>query len=238
MFKKQGFVDHNLIKIKDKLAEVSGAKNQNEEELQPKNEKDFHNQQIQNSSKANLVQLQTPKIAGGSKTAISPVLKDETRAALEKRKEEFRLLKRDICEKLSEKLSSFPEDIRITERKLEELKNAIEKFASLIDELKTVDEHSWDENTLHTEIGRACRKAENARLEYIRICSRLAALQRESSAAEESTTSKGASPLHELCSMSLKQGLKIGFSIFLPLICALIIASIIIAIAYILALKS
>ena len=236
MFEKRGFVDHNLIKIKDKLA-AQGTKNLSEE-MPVQVEKDSEQKQEQNQTKPTVEKVPLPKTTGSTKTSYSPALKDETKAALAKRKEEFRLLKRDICEKLSEKLSAFPEDIRITERKIEELKNAIEKFATLIDELKAIDEHSWDENTPHSEIGRACRKAENARLEYIRICSRLSALQRESSAAEEDEKQKGASSvLYELCSLSLKQGLKIGLFISIPIICAIIIASIIIAIAYITALK-
>jgi DNA repair ATPase RecN len=235
MFQKQGFVDHSLIKIKDRLSEASTAKSA------PKNEKDALQQQEAGIGAPHLVSATPPPPplpSGGTKTAFASAVRDETVAALSKRKEEFRLLKRDISEKFAEKLSSFPEDIRVTERRIEELKSATEKFATLIDELKGIDEHCWDENTPHSEIGRACRKAENARLEFIRVCARLSALQRESSAAEEMDSGRGGgSIVHELSSMSFKQGLKMGFLLSLPLVAAILAGAVILAIGYIIALK-
>jgi len=237
MFQKRGFVDHNLIKIKDKLAEVgSNKKVDSTTEKSPEEQDKVDRVETINPPVEKQVSLPPTNILERSK--IAPILKDETKSALMKRKEEFRLLKRDICEKITEKLSVFPEDIKITERKTEELKNAIEKFATIIDELKSIDENNWDENTPHSEVGRACRKAENARLEYIRICGRLSALQRESFAAENDQNQASSSFLiDELSSISLKQGLKIGLFIALPLIITIIISALIISIAYIIALK-
>ncbi len=236
MFNKQGFVDHSLIKIKDRLSEASTARSA------PKDEKDALQQQEAGTGAPHLVSATPtptpPPPSGGTRTAFAPAIRDETVAALSKRKEEFRLLKRDISEKFAEKLSSFPEDIRVTERRLEELKSATEKFATLIDELKGIDEHCWDENTPHSEVGRACRKAENARLEFIRVCARLSALQRESTAAEEpGQGGGGTSIVHELSSMSFKQGLKMGFLLSLPLVAAILAGAFILAIGYIIALK-
>ncbi|HOK04129.1 MAG TPA: hypothetical protein P5105_04505 [Victivallales bacterium] len=235
MFQKRGFIDHNLIKIKDKLAEAGGNKkvdipSEKLEENESKS-KHFPIKELQEEDVSTSSALPSEKLK-------NPSLKDEMKIALMRRKEEFRLLKRDICEKMTEKLSEFPEDIKITERRTEELKNAIERFASIIDELKAIDENNWDENTPHSEIGRACRKAENARLEYIRICGRLSTLQRESFAAENEQNSTSSSLLiHELSSISLKQGLKIGLFITLPVIITIIISALIISIAYIIALK-
>ncbi|HPN84576.1 MAG TPA: hypothetical protein PK821_04485 [Victivallales bacterium] len=218
MFQKKGFVDYNLIKIKDRLSEVSSTKPILNNIDTPASDP---------STNTSSESYQDAKLAEASK---------ETLIAIRKRKEDFRLLKRDICEKLSEKLSSFPEDIKITERRVEELKNAIEKFAHLSDELRSIDEHSWNEDTAHADVGRACRKAENARLEYIRICARLAALQRESSAAEMDQEPRN-SLIPELSSMSLKQGLKIGFFFSLPIIITIIASAIMLCLGYIIALK-
>ncbi len=226
MFDKRGFVDSSLIKIKDRLSEASSR--------QPAGDKAL----------ADEGHPQPPTPLSSVKTELSKQVKiEETQvktrelfAVLEKRKSEFRLLKRDICEKLCEKISSFPEDIKISERRLSELKNAIEKFAGILDELKGIDESSWDDNTVQSELGKAYKKAENARLEYIRICARLSALQRESSAAEMSEKDDP-SLIPKLASLSLKQGFKIGLFIGLPLVIAILLAALMICAAYVAALN-
>jgi DNA repair ATPase RecN len=226
MFDKRGFVDSSLIKIKDKLSEAS------------------YQQFAGNKTAVDEERRQPPTPLPSVKTELSkqvkieetPVKTRELFAALEKRKNEFRLLKRDVCEKLCEKTSSFPEDIKISERRLNELKNGIEKFAGILDELKGINESSWDDNTVQSELGKAYKKVENARLEYIRVCARLSALQRESSAAEMGEKDDP-SLIPKLASLSLKQGFKIGLFISLPLIIAILLAALIICAAYMAALN-
>ncbi len=231
MFQKKGFVDNNLIKIKDKLSEASSSK------LGARTEHSV----LENGGMSPHTPSNEPTVNPSlSRLSATPQkvsdLRMETLAAIKIRRDEFRLLKRDLCGKLSEKLSSFPEDIKITERRLEELKNAIEKFASFLDELKITDEDTWSADTSQSDIGKACRKAEHIRLEYIRICAKLFALQRESSAAEMELVSRN-SLIPELSSISLNQGFKIGLFLFLPVIVTILLAAIMLCLAYIIALK-
>ena len=71
------------------------------------------------------------------------------------------------------------------------------------------------------------KKAENIRLEFIRISSKISSLQRESEAAENSAQ---ASFMPEIRSLTFAQVLKFGFIISIPVILTLIAASFIISI--------
>jgi hypothetical protein len=233
MVGKSGFVDSNLIKIKDKLATTS-LNIEGERKKMPS-----ETSSEQTSSELRQKFSQAPTVIAAQQIFHPPLpspAKNELRLMIEKRKNEFKLLKRDVSEKLCEKISSISEDIKITSRRGDELKNAAEKFASILDEIKNMDESLWNDDTPQSEIGRACKTVENARLEYIRINARLSTLQRESTAAEMDTKSNP-SIIPELASLSLKQGFRIGLFICLPLIIIILFSAIIICAAYLLALR-
>ena len=200
---RSGFISSSLIKIKDKLPDGG--------------ERDASDLSVEAGAEP------TPN----SRRGDGEFYQREHRKALQKRVEEFRLLKKDLAGKITEKLASIPEDIRISETRISELRSAVEKYASILDTIQSLDEFSWHEDNLSLEVGRSMKKAENIRLEFIRISSKISSLQRESEAAENSAQ---ASFMPEIRSLTFAQVLKFGFIISIPVILTLIAASFIISI--------
>ncbi len=203
---KNGFVSSNLITMRDKLS-VPNA---------------MHSE-VQQADQDGISKMQEAR-QENSQTAY---FQKEHRKALLKRLDEFRMLKREISGKITEKLASIPEDIKLSEKRVEELRNSVEKFADVLESLNSVEESLWDDANFSSELASAIKKAENARLEFIRVSSKISTLQRESQAADNSSAS---SMLPEICSLSFMQLIKIGSIVFLPLILTIIIMSIIIGI--------
>lgn len=211
---KNGFVSSGLIKIRDRF---SDSKHSGEELL-----KDEQNQHGVESSLHDVPQK--PEKESDR----------ERRKSLQRRWDEFRLLKKDMTGKLSEILASVPEEIRIEEQRIDELRESLEKYASLLDSINTIDDSKWDSDNFSSDLGASMKKLENARLEHIRLSAKLAVLQRESNAAESSS---GLSFLPELNSISLGQAFKLGMQFSLPLIFALILLAIILSTAIFLSLR-
>ena len=198
---RNGFISSSLIRIKDKLPDGG-----------ERDVPDFSGEAEAASS-------------ASSRRGDGEFYQKEHRKALQKRVEEFRLLKKDLAGKITEKLASIPEDIRISETRISELRLAVEKYASLLDTIQSLDESSWHDDNLSLEIGRSMKKAENTRLEFIRISSKISALQRESEAAENSAQT---SFMPEIRSLTFVQMMKFGLFVSIPMILTLIAASFII----------
>ncbi|GEM_PF-6773335 len=209
---KSGFVGAELIKIRGRLSEATSH-----------GEKETPGQ--------NPAQTQTVTPLPIPDSAVDK----EWRKALEKRWDEFRNLKRDFTGRLTENLASLPEEIRLAKEHAEQLQGALEKFAHLLDQIEAIDDSSWNKENLSSELAAAIRRVEHIRLEYLRITSKLDALQRESYAAEGGGESRALIP--EIYSISWKQGFKIGMAFAFPVIIAIIAGSLILAIAMFLALR-
>lgn len=171
--------------------------------------------------------------AAESRPAVDPAWERERRQALLKRADEFRALRRDVAARLTEKLAAFPEEIRIEEERMAELRDAMGKFADLLDRLAAIDDHGWTrEADFGPALGSAMRQAEGARLEFLRINAKLAALQRESAAAENLSRAGGSSLIPELNSLSWQQGFRLGLILGLPVILGAILAALIVALTF------
>jgi len=202
---KNKFVDNDLMRIRGKLSEVSGETANGIAEL---NGDDTSEGKVPSP-----VRLENQN------------LEREKRKALYKRWEEFRNLRREVAARLSEKQAAIPEEIRIEELRIAELRSALERFAGMLDELGAIDDSAWDKKAdFGADLGLAVKQVDNMRLEYLRLTAKLAALQRESDAAEN--LPKQVSMLPELNSLSLKQGFRLGLIFFLPLILTILIAAI------------
>ncbi|HBC87295.1 MAG TPA: hypothetical protein DCZ94_10095 [Lentisphaeria bacterium] len=208
---KNGFVGAELIKIRGRLSEATS-----------------HGEREAAGQK--------PAQTHATVTVPPPetVIDREWRKALEKRWDEFRILKRDFTGRLTENLASLPEEIRLAKEHAEQLQSALEKFAHLLDQMETIDDSAWNKDNFSTELAVAMRRIEHIRLEYLRVTSKLDALQRESYAAEGGESS---SLIPEICSISWRQGFKIGLSFLMPVIITIILGSFIVAIAMLLALR-
>lgn len=207
---KDDFVDSKLIKIRDRLAGVSEDKKQDDGKTVFS--KDSSEMSGYHESKKN----------------------KEWTTALLRRWDEFRLTRKDVTGRLSEKIASIPEEIKISENYVKELRDALEKFAGMLDGLEAIDDSKWDKNNFASDLGIAMKKLENTRLELLRLSAKLAALQRESNAVEADS---GKPFLLELTSLSLSQGFRLGIIFLLPLIVGLLAAAFILAIAILVSLR-
>jgi hypothetical protein len=210
---KNGFVGLELIKIRSRLAEAkeSGIKHLEKPESPPE-------------------KTEQPLL-----TASDSSRDREWKKALDRRWDEFRVIKRDFTGRLTESLASLPEEIRIAKEQTAELQKALEKFASLLDEIENIDDTKWSKDNFSSELGFAIRKAENVRLEYLRITAKLKALHREGNAAEGDS---GRPLIPEMHSVSWAQGFRIGGIFFMPLIIGMLVSAVILAIAMFLALRT
>ncbi|HCE43775.1 MAG TPA: hypothetical protein DET40_09520 [Lentisphaeria bacterium] len=210
---KNGFVGAELIKMRSRLSE---ATSHGEKEA------------VQDKS----AQPKQPHVQPPPET----IMDKEWKKATEKRWDEFRILKRDFTGRLTESLSALPEEIRLAKDHAEQLQRALEKFAHLLDEIESLDDSKWNKDSLSSELPSAIRRVEHIRLEYLRITSKLKAIQRESSAAEGSDS--GRSFIPEICSVSWTQGFKIGLIFFMPIIIVLALSTLVLAIAMFFALRT
>ncbi|MFA6568948.1 MAG: hypothetical protein WCS96_12115 [Victivallales bacterium] len=211
---KNGFVGLELIKIRSRLSEAkdSGIKHQEKTD-----------------SPVEKTGQPLPPLPDSSRDR-------EWKKALERRWDEFRTIKRDFTGRIAESLSSLPEEIRIAKEQTGELQKALDKFASLLDEIENIDDTKWNRDNFSSELGFAIRKVENVRLEYLRITAKLHALQREGNAAEGGDSGRALIP--EINSVSWAQGFRIGVVFFTPLIIGMLVSAVILAISIFLAMRT
>jgi hypothetical protein len=211
---KNGFVGLELIKIRNRLSEA------------------------QDSGMKNMGKVDFP--AEKDEETLPPSLPDLSRdrewnKALDRRWDEFRVIKRDFTGRITESLAALPEEIRIAKDQTGELQKALEKFTSLLDEIENIDDTKWNRDNFPSELGLAIKKVENVRLEYLRITAKLHALQREGNAAEVDSSR---TLIPEIHSVSWAQGFRIGVVFFAPLIIGMLVSALILAISIFLALRT
>lgn len=211
---KNGFVGLELIKIRSRLSEAK--------------EKDLSVKQPERADSPVEKEEKTLPLPSDSSNDR------EWRKALDRRWDEFRAIKRDFTGRITESLASLPEEIRIAKEQTEELQKALEKFASLLDEIERIDDTRWNRDNFSSELGAAIRKAENVRLEYLRISAKLQALHREGNAAEGDS---GRNLIPEINSVSWLQGFRIGGVFFMPLIIGMLVSALILAISIFLSMR-
>lgn len=210
---KNGFVGLELIKIRNRLSEAKDSGIKHPEKT------DFPAEKTEQT---------LPPPADSSRDR-------EWKKALDRRWDEFRIIKRDFTGRITESLASLPEEIRIAKDQAAELQKALEKFASLLDEIENIDDTKWDRDNFPSELGFAIRKVENVRLEYLRTTAKLQALQREGNAAEGDSCR---TLIPEIHSVSWAQGFRIGVVFFMPLIIGMFVSALILAISIFLALRT
>ena len=210
---KNGFVGLELIKLRSRLAEAkdSGIK---------------HLEKPDTPAEKTEQSLPTPLDSSRDR---------EWKKALDRRWDEFRVIKRDFTGRLTESLAALPEEIRIAKEQTDELQKALEKFAALLDEIENIDDTKWSKDNFSSELGFAIRKAENVRLEYLRITAKLQALHREGNAAEGDSSR---TLIPEINSISWAQGFRIGVVFFTPLIIGMLASAVILAISIFLAMRT
>lgn len=197
---KQDFVSGSLHKIRDKISE--SASNPGEGGME-------------NSSK---------QFVSETKTGLKPLSDKNFKKALEKRRDEFMKVRRDVMGRLTQAIAVIPDEIKSYELHIEESKSVENLFNKMLDELTALDDSNWDEDNYSSELGDAMKKVEDMRLEFIRRSAKLDKLKKGAEASAPQKVS-GESFLIELTSLSFGQIFRLGFIFSLPLLLIIVIGA-------------
>lgn len=221
---KDKFVDNSLVKIRDKLSsEINSG--ENTEDTPPQDEQRD-------------VKVSSHRAGKEKDTKESSAIANERdwKKAVFKRWDEFKAVKKDIVNRLSERIASLPKEIDEMEVHTQELKQAGEKFQKLLDEINTLDDSHWNRHNFTSELSTGIRKLENARIEFMMQASKTSAPKSNGSKIREAAA-PSVSIIHELNSLSFKQCFRIGFAFFMPLILGMLLAALIWGLIYYLSLN-
>lgn len=209
---KERFVNNNLLKIRDKLK----VENADKEDLNKQ-------AQASTSSVENRASSPNPRKEDKSKEFSAISNERDWKKAVFKRWDEFKAVRKDIINRLSERIACLPKEIEHTEGHAIELKQAKEKLQKVLDEVNALDDSGWNRHNFTSELAVAMRKLENARIEFMMQASKIAPANNKSAQLIESSSAPN-SIIHELNSLSFKQCFRIGLGFFMPLIIAMILA--------------
>lgn len=202
-----GFINNNLVKVRDKLSTDTNSGGEASNGVQQKSADNDYKPVSYRDEK--------------EKTAIAN--ERDWKKAVFKRWDEFKGVKKDIVNRLSERIASIPREIADQEGHTKELKQATEKYQKLLDDINALDDSKWNRHNFTAELASGMRKLENARIEFMMQASKTASPAKNSNKAVE-TSSSSNSIIHELNSLTFKQCFRIGFAFFMPLILGMLLA--------------
>ncbi len=207
------FIDGKLVNIRDKLMETSRE-----------------NDNSPSDTDSALSYKKSERPSGSVR-----INDKEWKKAVFRRWDEFKALRRDVVLRLNDSLSSIPEDITSSEKRIVELKSAEDKLKKIVSAIEAIDDSGWDRHNLSSELASAMREIENARMDCMLISSRFA--DKSSGVMQNVQSSSGTSSLHELNSLTFKQKFKFGLGFFFPLIIGIIVAVLIFSVIYFISLN-
>lgn len=201
------FVDSNLVNIKDRLSD-NGSIAKSESSYDSSN----------NSSKST-----DNKRGFGSKSesSISVISERDWKKALFQRWDEFKRIKADLLNRVTERIASSPDEIKELEADILSLKSSCEKYEMILSKLNRLDDSEWNRQNFSTELSSSIRSVENARIEFMVIAKKKRG-NGGVSLVESSQVSNNI--IHELNSLTFGNLFKIGFAFFMPLILGIIVA--------------
>jgi len=200
------FVDTNLVKIRDKISETAST---------------YKERSVQNESKNDNSSESVSKSKGKSIQGTAVVNERDWKKAVFRRWDEFKNIKKDIVNRLAERVASIPNEISESESNAEELKQVGEKYKKLLREIDELDDSTWNRHNFTAELASGMKKLENARIEFMMLSSKYSNRITGTTMIEN----KGSdSFIHELNSLSFKQCFRVGLFFFTPLILGILAA--------------
>lgn len=203
---KNSFVSDGLHKIKDRIATT--APNEDGEKASAPSP--------------------SPQSASRSEAKYSS---QQLTKALKDRRDEFRKSQRDVITRLTGFLARVPEDERQCEEQLRKLRDSKASLEKLLEEVNQLDDANWSDDDVSSELGKAMRVVENARLECIRSAAKLEPTK--SSEIRETTGTLTATRPPDWTTLGFGEWLKIGFAVSFPLIITIAAAAAVIALVII-----
>ena len=223
---KEEFVNNNLLKIRDKLSSAKNPAGNSDKEAAPT--------AVAVGANPSLNQGDGKEKPSGPSAIAN---ERDWKKAVFKRWDEFKSVKKDIINRLSERIASLPKEIEQFEGHAEELRHAEEKFRKLLEEINTLDDSQWNRHNFTSELAVGMRKLENARIQFMMQASRTASPATKNTGQISESDSSSKNIIHELTSLSFKQCFRIGFGFFMPLIIAMLAAVVIWGLIYYLSLN-
>ena len=207
---KEKFVDANLVKIRDKLSESgSGQKQETEQSVGDRSVNSSANSE--------------PSSKAGKQRGNAVANEREWKKAVFRRWDEFKNTKKDIVNRLAERIAAIPREVREFEAHANELKQAEEKYKQLLADIDALDDSNWNRHNFTSELAAALKKLENTRIEFMMLSSKSAS--RNTAVPATVIENKGTSGfIHELNSLSFKQCFRVGVFFFAPLILGILFA--------------
>jgi len=214
MWKKEEFISNSLPKFRGRLTDAANH---------------VLNAQLPTNTDSTANNEKTAELAKKA------VLDESFKKALEKRREEFKKVRRDVISRLTESIAKLPEDISNHKNMVEEIDKSQASFDEMLNKLNSLDDSKWNQGNFSAELGDAMKMVENTRLEYLSISAKLEKIRGTTSGTVESA--KYDSFILELMSLSFKQVFTLGLYFFLPLIIAIAATGFLLVLGMIAAMK-
>jgi hypothetical protein len=242
---RKGFVDNNLIGLKDKLRkEQQNMKPvttliESEQAVSKTlpSQINEQNKNIEEDKKIKPSPSPSPCISttkanialdqDGAKEEAIAIDKEYFKALIE-RKKEFIHTRSDILKRIKQNLEKLPVDIERYEKLLIESNKIKTKLTLVVEDIDTIKEKEWDKKNFSFDLANATKKIENARLELFTLQQKTDCLLEDEVPGLEKNPN---SFVPELTSLSPGQIFKMGVSFFLPLIIGLLLTGVLISIA-------
>ena len=225
---RKGFIDKNLIGLKETIKNYSEkATKENQEKISVNKTSEIISSITEHKYVPDKITQNSNEITESQKDDKSLNIDKDYHKALLARKSEFLRTKQDVLKKLKKNLNTLPSRIELYDKLLLETSNINLKLTNLMELIEKIDDKKWDKRDFAVELSDAMRTVENARLEII-------TQQVKGNCIEEDELPKSTnynSFIHELLSLTFWQTFKIGFGFSFTLIIGTLLSSIIIALA-------
>ena len=213
---KREFVSTNLHRLKDRLGAGTARRPDDDAGYAKIEDTDVGYAKVDDTP------VNDHAASNAAAAAAASAEKDKAfRKALEKRREEFQRLKRDIDGKLTELLAGLPDEAEDLRVRIELVNESEILFKELSEKASSLNDSEWGSpDEYSSALADAMKTLENIRLEIIRQVSKMDKTGK--SAAHHHGGHGGESFLVELASLSFKQLFRLGLYFYLPLLAAVV----------------
>ena len=156
---------------------------------------------------------------------------DELKRSLARRREEFRHVRLDMIERLSEKIESYPVHMEKMRGEFDLMNETYEKFVLNLESIKKLNDSEWDDEHYSSELATAQKQLENFRLEFLKSQAKVNEVCSSASGNVVATVTNGTSRMKDLTELPFIELVKFAFAISLPLIITIAVSSLFLILA-------
>ncbi|MCF7790442.1 MAG: hypothetical protein K9L78_04005 [Victivallales bacterium] len=236
--KKKGFIDKNLLGLKNRIQTREETLNENENESDKLDNKPEAESFTKGQDKNKIEHVSTlnkydENIAGSFLKKNTKSLEEQAgldkqyMKILQKRKEEYIRTKKHVIEKSNFILNNASDLMTELNRELNVLQECEKKLKETLNDIEKIEEKGWKDRDYSAELGDAVKTVENARLQNLLFTDKIKRLEREKC---EETAKTESSIIPELISLKFTQLFKLGIGLLMPVIIGSVLCGVIISI--------